>query len=392
VIQSVNGKSAQAVTLSASDVGAVPQGGAMTGGSINGTPIGQTTPAAVSGTSFKGPMNALAESDPSQNLYVTHEGYQAAWQGRQFTVRTAPAGRSSFAYAADASMLLDPGAGINGPARAGYGRIIGVVKQGYPNSPAFGEIDSVLVTARISGPTATSTTNASDCNGIQGNVQMSGDCGFISFGEFQTTRIDPTSYAITHSIRIQIGAIDPFGKNGEQGLGAYSKVNTLSFGYGAIADTGALDRGLYVTQVGGGTFDDGIHVAAGPGTPTFRVKMNGDIHLGPDPTKMIIAAGSNVLTFKNATQGPVAYVYNDGTISSIGTISAAILKASGFQVAGANGHIFFRQYTRQTLPTATPSNTGYAQVNNPEPNKTVLVFNGGNGYWQYLDGSPVSQS
>jgi hypothetical protein len=264
-----------------------------------------------------GALISEAETDPQQNLYVTNTGYSSAFQGRQFSVRTAPANRSNYAYAGDASMLLDPGAGVNGPANAGYGRIIGAVKAGFPNATTFGEIDPLLITARQSGPTATSAQNASDCNGIQGNVQMSGWPGFLSFIESQTSRIDPSSYALTHSIRVQIGAIDPFGKNGEQGLSAYAGVSPLSFAYGAVAEAGTIDRGLYLTQVGSGILVDAIHIASSPGNPVFRVQCaDGSVLFGGGTAYVRAVNIGGALNFYDAA-GTLLLALNQGGAADV---------------------------------------------------------------------------
>lgn len=66
------------------------------------------------------------------------------------------------------------------------------------------------------------------------------------------------------------------------------------------------------------------------------------------------------------------------------------LRRSTSPFVDASGHVRFRIYTRQTLPTATSANLGFAVVSNPESGKTRQVENV-SSVWVYAgDGSTVS--
>jgi hypothetical protein len=179
----------------------------------------RVTAPTVEAERFTGPTNALAEVDAPVGLPIFTLAPQMQFRGRQYTVRTAPPSGRGYAYAGQAATLIDPGSGKNGPLNAGYGLMLSTIKQMFPGSDSkVGELNTLSVNARQSGPVPTTEDGASDLNGIQGNVQAAGDPGFNAFIEAQTSRIDSTTpYSQTHSLRTQIGVIDPFGKNGEQG-------------------------------------------------------------------------------------------------------------------------------------------------------------------------------
>jgi hypothetical protein len=169
---------------------------------------------------------------------------------------------------------------------------------------------------RQAGPTPKTDADASDANAIQGNAQVAGDPGFLSFGEMQISRIEPTApYTTTHSIRLQLGAIDPFGKNLE--LGAtdryYNGVHRLTFGYGAISDVGANDRAFYAVD---NTSPWSTYFYAGhPGNPAVRLMGNsGAIRWGPDDSSWTIQrGGGGSLNFYSAGDILQGQINADGT-------------------------------------------------------------------------------
>lgn len=276
-----------------------------------------------------GPLTSMSEAEAPANLPVFATAPQVQWRGRQYTIRTAPAGgRPDYAYAGQAITLIDPGSGQNGPANAGYGLTLSAIKQGFPSqSSGVGELDTLLIVGRQAGPTPTTHEGASDYDGIQVNFQQAGDPGYAAGAEFHYTRIDPNTYAQTHSMTLQYGVMDPFGKNGEQGKDRYAGVNRLSWGYAAFAGQGVMDRGLYIAN-NGGTWDDFLYLG-GTGNPFLRVKgADGALVFGNNPTSMTLRRqGSGTLTLTD-NAGTTVQEWYQGGITSIPSLRASTVAAN----------------------------------------------------------------
>lgn len=289
-----------------------------------------------------GPMTSLAETDPPASLPIFTTMPQVSFRGRQYTVRVAPKTRTDYAYTANSATLIDPGAGQNGPATAGYGLMLSAIKQGFPaQSSGVGELDTLMIAGRQSGPTPTTHEGASDYDGIQANYQQAGDPGYLAGAEFQGTRIDPKTFKITHDVSVQIGIIDPFGKNGEQGKARYSGVNRLTFGFAAIANSGPLDRAFYAVN-SGSKWEDFIY-AGNPGVPTFRVKgSDGAIVFGPDrgPFVKLLRDGEGTFAIHDATGKILMQCYQGRSCNIPGLITDR-LTVAGQPVITGRGSIYY---------------------------------------------------
>lgn len=248
------------------------------------------------------------EASALSDVAVDHGGPSGGFKTRQWGRRTSPAGPRSFAYSGDHSYLDAQGAGVNGPDRADYGRSLSVIKRGFPSpSSRIGELDGLLVYMRQSGPNPTSAATSSDLNGIQLNVQHSGDPGFLSGIEGRTSRIDAKTAVETLAMSYQIGAIDPYGKNQERNLDRFAGGNRLSFGYFAAMLKGNGDRAFFSTSsLTGPCWEDYAYFGQS-GAPSFRVKAtcsgsakDGQIVLGPDTGSVTLGKdASNRLTVQS---------------------------------------------------------------------------------------------
>lgn len=303
---------------------------------------------------FTGPFSAasqairvLPDSAAPLDIAVVSQEPQPIWRGRNFSVHTAPAGSPSaprsYGYMGEQVTTTDLGAGINGPNTATYGRGTTVFKTGYPSATSpVGEMNAQLIYSRQSGPVPTTDEGASDQNGIQANIQQAGDPGFLASIEMNASRINPTPpYAMTHSIGIQIGTIDPFGKNGEAGLPRYSGVNRMTFGYLANANIGPLDRAFFAINSPTGSWEDFLYLGGGPNL--FRVKgATGYPVLGSDGASVTLGrSASNQLTVQSTggSAQPVqtvqgAWTNYTPTVTSAGGALGTRTSSGRYQVTG----------------------------------------------------------
>jgi hypothetical protein len=208
----------------------------------------------------------------------------------------------------------------------------------------------LLVAGRQGGPTPITDAGASDMDGIELNVAQYGDPGFVAGIEMVVNRFDQTTpFNNTYGIGIQIGVIDPFGKNGEQGLGRYAGVNRATYGVVATASVGANTRAFFAQSTTTGTWEDYLHLRGATGVPFLSMPRtvaglsdNGAIRIGPrpiggTPTSYTIAydnAGSLVI-FNAAETQEILTLNQTGAIAIGGNMNAAGFLVTGTAVVGA---------------------------------------------------------
>ena len=131
-----------------------------------------------------------------------------------------------------------PGTNAPGPSNAGFAQSISAQKKGWPATTATpGEIDGLIINVRQCGPVSGVNT-INDAAAILGNVQGLEGAGFYAFAEAVTSEINPSTYATTKSLTVQIGVSDT--RDGEY-FGFYTKANTgvLGEGFRVTSDAAA---------------------------------------------------------------------------------------------------------------------------------------------------------
>ena len=280
-------------------------------------------------------LRSLPDSAAPAAIGIGSIAPDPAWISHHIMRRATPGPRATKGYVADALTLDVVGSGRNGPITADYGRSTTMIKRGYGTpGAAIGEMDGQLILMRQAGPTPTNIENASDLDGIQMNLEHVGDPGFLAMLEAHIARIDPTNYSSSHQMGLQIGVIDPFGRNGEVGKSRYSAINRMAFGFYAGAQKGNLNRAFYSANTGSGCWEDHAYFGGG-GNPTFRVKggcsgRDGAIVLGPD--------GGNRLTLERDASGNLLIRDKADVVKAAirqdGTVVAASVSLSLSTVAG----------------------------------------------------------
>lgn len=291
----------------------------------------------LTGTLTAGGMKVLPESVAPVALSVSALTPDSTFIGRHFAVHASPAGRTK-AFVGSAITVDAGGSGTNGPLTADYGHSITVIKRGFPAPTYKGEIDNLLIYGRQSGSQPTTEADASDMDGIQLNIGQVDDPGYAAGAEMRVSRTSststPTPYAETHVVSLQMGVNDPWGKATEQGQARYGAVNRLTFGYGAIATTGALDRAFYALCSPSGAWGD-YFMGGGGSAPDIRIKgcgssTPGAIQLGPDGASITVRkdAGNNLIVVNSAgTQ-----IFN---LAQNGAVTMASATVQGLLTAGA---------------------------------------------------------
>lgn len=149
------------------------------------------------------------------------------------------------------------GSGTNGPANSDNGLSISVVKQNFHLglTAAAGEIDGLVIAIRQGGTIA-------DACGILVNAVHTGT-GFTGTLESTTSLTPPPTFAVTQSIRCQMGVINNGGSD--------------SFGYYAGADTGTIVEAFRADAQPGATFTY-LFRGLKSGGEVFSVNGAGVIH------------------------------------------------------------------------------------------------------------------
>ena len=265
-------------------------------------------------------LSVLGEAAASVEVPVYEFPVSAKWRTRQAVRRVAPAGPRDHAYMGDHVAVRVPGSGLNGPATADYGRNTTVIKDDFAGPTVkSGEIDGHQIVVRQGGPTPTRNEDASDAAGDLRNLQHAGDPGFLAAAEWLVSRIDASPpYNLTHAVTTQIGVIDPFGKNTEQGLDRYAGVNRMSWGYYAGSTAGVIDRGFFAANRDSTNYFRDFAWFGQAGVPAFRVSGipgvgYGAVTLGPD--------GGSVTLGKDDQ--------NRLTVQSTGGVAAPVLFSGG---------------------------------------------------------------
>lgn len=223
-----------------------------------------TTAGLAAAISAAGAATLAIEETPAGSLpasYTAVLDYEIAAPFRHFSLAAAEARTSKrllrtqhaggHADAAVYTMGIETrpvGSGKNGPVSADVGLGLSVIKQGFGGAtrPAAGEMDGLYIVVRQDGPqgTASGATNSSDASGILVDAQIVGDAGFIAIADCQSSQIDATSFAFLRRMQVQAGAII-----------ANAAGAPVSYGYTAVAKTGALNHAFYAGE-SGGTWDN----------------------------------------------------------------------------------------------------------------------------------------
>lgn len=276
------------------------------------------------------------------------------------------------------------GSGKNGPLSSDQAGVFAVIKKGFPNSPVRGEVDTLNLFGRQSGPRATSADDASDMNVVTGNYVMAGDGpGFAAWMEFRGLWIeDVAPYNTKIDFGGQIGVIDPYGGNitGNR----YASINPRSWLYGAIPSIGTPDYAFYAENGSATYFKEFARLNVG-GVRKFSITGGSGSDAGavtwgaPSAFTSFIPDGSGNIVVKDTGGNTVAGFYQGGSVYLNQTAT------NNIDVAGVA-----KWGTPQAFTTIGNDGSGNVQIKDTAGNLTAAFYQGGTAYLNQTATNSVS--